>query len=87
MKPRPGVPFSWHFGGNFGEKGYTSLVLRKRRLTREFHNTGYYEHANDVWVKTGGWTSIGPGHLGYITFGYSYLRIKNISIQGRWIIK
>ena len=49
MKPRPGVPFSWHFGLH-GEP-----CLRKKRLSRMFHNVGYYEHSTDIWTKAGEW--------------------------------
>jgi hypothetical protein len=90
MKPRPGVPFSWYFKGDFYSKDYgkaSSLALRKTRVSRAFHKLWYYEDANITWAKAGEWSNVATREYFGRHYGLAFFRNQSLLIKHSWRIE
>ena len=90
MKPRPGVPFSWYFKGTFDSKDYekvSSLALRKTRLSRTFHDVGYYKSSTTTWASAGEWSNVATREYLGCRFGLAFFRTQDLLIKQAWTIK
>jgi len=90
MKPRPGVPFSWYFKGDFYSEDYgkaSSLVIRKNRLPRTFHKVWYYENANNTWIKAGEWSNVATREYFGHYYGLKVFITQDLLIKHAWRIE